>query len=429
MAEIGHLCRTPLGRRQLRVHLYSSAWPIFNVLAAIYRRTITRRTRVVAVVGSYGKTTTARAIGYALGLKRINLSGKGVSQVALSILRMLPGQPHGVIEVAVNRRGQMLRHAKALRPNVVILTSIGSEHHRSLGDKDAIRNEKSKILKGLSTCGVVIFNGDDPQLNQMQFPADSRLVRFGFDAACEMRASDVSIDWPRGTCFTLHVNQETHWVRTRLLGRKMVYPILAVLALALAEGRSLAETIAAVETIPPADGRMQLVPLTENTFLLRDEHKSSLETIDAALDVLSEIPARRLVVFGDISEPPGSQGPIYRRLGGRIAAMASYAIFVGEHFRQYARGARRAGLPSAALFNAGKNLDAAVDALRRQLHPGDVVLIKGRNTQRMERISLALMGQTVNCKIEFCNAMGTRCYRCPMLIRGWKPNEVWPVGK
>ena len=276
---------------------------------------------------------------------------------------------------------------------------------------------------------MVVFNGDDPQLNQMQFPADSRLVRFGFDAACEMRASDVSIDWPRGTCFTLHVNQETHRVLTRLLGRKMVYPILAVLALALAEGRSLAETIAAVETIPPADGRMQLVPLTENTFLLRDEHKSSLETIDAALDVLSEIPARRLVVFGDISEPPGSQGPIYRRLGGRIAAMASYAIFVGEHFRQYARGARRAGLPSAALFNAGKNLDAAVDALRRQLHPGDVVLIKGRNTQRMERISLALMGQTVNCKIEFCNAMGTRCYRCPMLIRGWKPNEVWPVGK
>jgi UDP-N-acetylmuramoyl-tripeptide--D-alanyl-D-alanine ligase len=209
----------------------------------------------------------------------------------------------------------------------------------------------------------------------------------------------------------------------------MVYPILAVLALALAEGRSLAETIAAVETIPPADGRMQLVPLPENTFLLRDEHKSSLETIDAALDVLSEIPARRLVVFGDISEPPRSQGPIYRRLGGRIASMASYAIFVGEHFRQYARGARRAGLPSSALFNAGKNLDAAVDALRRQLHPGDVVLIKGRNTQRMERISLALMGQTVKCKIEFCNAMGTRCYRCPMLKRGWKPNEVWPVGK
>ena len=169
--------------------------------------------------------------------------------------------------------------------------------------------------------------------------------------------------------------------------------------------------------------------MASDIYLLRDEHKSSLETIDAALDVLSKILARRLVVFGDISEPPGSQGPIYRRLGKRIAAMASYAIFVGEHFRQYARGARRAGLPSAALFNAGKNLDAAVDALRRQLHPGDVVLIKGRNTQRMERISLALMGQTVNCKIEFCNSMGTRCYRCPMLERGWKPNEVWPVGK
>jgi UDP-N-acetylmuramoyl-tripeptide--D-alanyl-D-alanine ligase len=187
--------------------------------------------------------------------------------------------------------------------------------------------------------------------------------------------------------------------------------------------------IAAVAKFPPAVARLQTVGLPGGFYLLRDEHKSSVETIDAALDLLAQIPARRLVVFGDISEPPGSQGPIYRRLGGRIASMASYAIFVGEHFRQYARGARRAGLPASALFNAGKNLDKAVDALRQQLQPGDVVLIKGRNTQRMERISLALMGQTVNCKIKFCNAMGTRCYRCPMLKRGWKANEVWPVGK
>ncbi len=85
-------------------------------------------------------------------------------------------------------------------------------------------------------------------------------------------------------------------------------------------------------------------------------------------------------------------------------------------------------MPVENLVNAGKSIDTAVDALRRQLQPGDVVLIKGRNTQRLERISLALMGRTVNCKLVFCNAMGMRCERCPMRKRGWKRNAIWPVG-
>ena len=429
ISEILPLLRNPLGRRQLGVHLYSGAWPLWDLLGRLYRRTCVKKVQVIAVVGSYGKTTTAAALRQALNLKRLNTPGKGLSQVPLSVLGMRPGQSRGVIEVAINRRGQMIRHAKTLRPNVVVITAIGSEHHRSLGDIAAIRDEKAKILKGLAPGGIVVSNGDDAQVERMAIPPGVHRIRFGFDAHCDVRASDVVVNWPHGLQFTLRVNTQTHLVRTRLLGRHMVYPILAVFAVALADGCDLVETAAAVASVPPAAARLQPVKLPNGAYLLRDEHKSSLETIDAALDLLAQIPARRLVVFGDISEPPGSQGPIYRRLGGRIGAMAAYAVFVGEHFRQYARGAKRSGMPTENLFNAGKSLDKAVDALRRQLQPGDVVLIKGRNTQRMERISLALMGRTVNCKLVFCNAMGMRCATCPMRKRGWKPTETWPVGK
>lgn len=428
LPEILNLARSPLGRRQLRVHLYSHTWPIWDALGCLYRRSLVRNVLVIAVVGSYGKTTTSTLLQQALDLKRLNIPGKGLSHVALSVLGMRPGQSPGAIEVAVNRRGQMIRHAKTLRPNVVVITSIGSEHHRSLGDKAAIRDEKAKILSGLAPGGIVITNGDDAQVERMPIPCGARHIRFGFHPGCDVRASDVVVEWPHGLQFMLHVKAESVLVRADLLGHNMVYPILATFAVALAEGRQLAETATAVASVSPAVARLQPVQLPGGAYLLRDEHKSSIETIDAALDLLAEIPARRIVVIGDISEPPGSQGPIYRRLGKRIASMATYAVFVGEHFRQYARGAKRGGMPAARLFDAGKSLDKAVDAVRRQMQPGDVVLIKGRNTQRLERISLILMGRTVNCRIVFCNAMGMRCEPCPMRKRGWKPKEIWSVG-
>ncbi|HEX6015341.1 MAG TPA: hypothetical protein VFY87_26790, partial [Geminicoccaceae bacterium] len=99
-------------------------------------------------------------------------------------------------------------------------------------------------------------------------------------------------------------------VRLRLLGQVMVYPVLAAVAVAWAEGRPLERAVADLEALPPQPGRLQLEPLANGAWLVRDEFKSSLETIEAALDVMAELPGRRIVVIGSVSEPPGSQGPI-----------------------------------------------------------------------------------------------------------------------
>ena len=212
LSEIGLLFRTPLGRRQLRVHLYSRTWPFWDALGRIYRRTLARQVKIIAVVGSYGKTTTATVLQQALGLKWLNVSGKGLSQIAIAVLGLRPRQAPGVIEVAINRRGQMRRHARTLRPDVVVLTSIGSEHHRSLGDKDTIRDEKAKILGGLTPGGIVISNGDDVRVQQIPIPPGARHIRFGFAPRCDIRASDVVVEWPHGLRFTLHVGADRHVV-------------------------------------------------------------------------------------------------------------------------------------------------------------------------------------------------------------------------
>ena len=195
----------------------------------------------------------------------------------------------------------------------------------------------------------------------------------------------------------------------------MVYPALAATAVALAEGLELEHVLSRLAALPPTPGRLQPVSLVTGAVLLRDDFKSSLETIDAALNVLSEVPAKRkIVVLGEVSEPPGSQGPIYRRLGQRIAGIADRAIFLGGNFQRYAAGARSGGLRESALSNAGRDVLRAVNLLCEDLTDGDVVLIKGRDTQRLDRIGLALSGKRVTCARVTCNAVG-RCEGCPEL--------------
>jgi UDP-N-acetylmuramoyl-tripeptide--D-alanyl-D-alanine ligase len=177
--------------------------------------------------------------------------------------------------------------------------------------------------------------------------------------------------------------------------------------------------VAALEAMPPRRGRLQLEPLPNGAWLVRDDFKSSVETIDAALDVLAELPGRRIVVIGSVSEPPGSQGPIYRRLGERLGEVASRVIVVSSEFQRYAAGARAGGLPRSALVDARRDVRAAWEAVRADLQPGDVVLVKGRDTERLDRVGLALQGRDVRCAIDFCDLRGIRCEECPKLETGW----------
>ena len=136
--------------------------------------------------------------------------------------------------------------------------------------------------------------------------------------------------------------------------------------------------------------------------------------VKVRLDVLEEIPAqRKLVVLGEVSEPVGQQGPIYRALGERLARIATRVVVLGGSFQALAVGARRAGMPSEAVVHAGRSTARAVELLGA-VGPGDVLLVKGRDTERLDRVTLALAGFEVECDIARCDAK-LRCQVCPML--------------
>lgn len=420
------LLASPAGRAAIPNTLKRMLWPRIKAPAAAYRRIVVPRTRLVTIVGSLGKTTTTRAVGAALGIPSRRVSPHNAfTSVALAALRIRPWHRHAVIEVGIAMPGQMAPYREMLRPDVVVVTSIASEHNRSLRTLEATRTEKAEMLRGLGPTGLAVLNGDDPHVRWMRETTAARIVTFGLDEGNDVRASDVALDWPHGTTFRVHARGETAVVRTQLVGRIAVYPMLAAIAVGLEEGRTIATMLQALAALEPTSQRLQRVVAPTGAIVLRDEYKSGLESVESALDVFEAIPARRkIAVLGDVEQCPGKRRDHYRRLGERIGRVATQAIFLGEDCQAYGAGATNGGLPRTATTRAHDDLGTALAALPTDLGEGDVVLVKGRTRQRLARVVLALLGRDVRCRVPLCPLGYAECDTCPMLERGWEPGEA-----
>lgn len=420
LRDLRKLAATPAGRTHISRFFLRRMWPVSSRLAILHRRTLGRSTRIVAIVGSLGKSSARRTVAAVLGLPpdaQLFNSGTAIANAVLAVSRR---QPHAVIEVGISGRGQMRRYGEVLRPDVVVVTSIGSEHHRSLGTLDITRDEKAWMLRALRPGGVAVLNGDDPNVMWMAGETSARVVTYGFGVACDVRAEDASLDWPRGMRFRLAGFGQSREVAIRLLGRHLIYPALGAFAVSQLLGVDPDDAIARLGALPPTPGRMEPVAMPGGVTLLRDDIKSTTESIDAALALLAEVPARRrIAVLGSISEPVDPQRRSYRRIGELVAKSATHLLVAGPDRPKYLPGAAAGGLPHDCVIDAGRTPAEVAGTLAKLLEPGDVVLVKGRDTQKLDRIRLILSGRTVRCDVAFCNVKAFDCESCPMLGRAW----------
>ncbi len=398
--------------------------PVFRLISASYRRLAIRDTRVVAVVGTFGKTTTSRALCAAIGLEPYDrIEANGRSAVARRIIATKPGASPVVVEVGINGPGQMGPQAWLVKPDVVVVTSIGSEHNRSFESLKVTRAEKFEMARALPPNGTAVLNGDDPNVQWMVRQTDRRVVTFGLGEGNDVRATEVELDWPHGTRFKLHAGGDVRTARTKLLGRTMVYPILAAVAVALTEGVALDEALAKLEHLEPSPLRLCPVRLPNGAYAIDDTRKSGEETIFAALELLAQIQApRKTLVLGHVEEPRGSGHALYRRIGRAAAGAADRIICVGSSnsFRAIRRGATQAGMRWSSVLKAGRSPSRAVGFVQEDLHPGEVVLVKGTNVQRLARVVLALSGVPVLCDLYECQLININCETCDYLEEGWQ---------
>jgi UDP-N-acetylmuramoyl-tripeptide--D-alanyl-D-alanine ligase len=140
--DIPGLLRTPIGRSQLIFGIWHKSWPVLSRLAHLYRQTFFRNTRVVVIVGSFGKSTMLRTVLTALGREvNPNFDLNAYASIARRVLRTGSRDRHAIFEIGIDGCGQMAEYARMIRPDITVITSIGSEHNRSFGTLDVTRAE------------------------------------------------------------------------------------------------------------------------------------------------------------------------------------------------------------------------------------------------------------------------------------------------
>ena len=415
--EVSGLPFSYVGRRRLLASCRYRLWPVSIPLASVYRRAWTPSTRVVAVIGSLGKTTTARAVSAVLGLPVEAIQGWNAGGfLAEALLRIRRGDPHAVLEVGIKNPGRMAGYGRLIRPDIVVVISIASEHHRTLGTLTEIRDEKARMLRALSSTGLAVLNGDDSHVRWMRGCVPGRVLTFGFDSANDVWASDYRLHGAEGGSFIVHTSEGEREIRTRLMGRHMVYPVLAALTVARAESMSWSGAIAAIASLEATPHRLQPKAVPQGGVLLIDDYKSTFQTIEPAMHALAGLEARRsVIVLGATFEPPGDESDAYRSQGELAAGLCDRLIFVGpEHaYRSLAQGAMTQGMPEDAITTTGTDVLAAAELLASELASGTAILLKASDVQRFERIALQLSGTHVSCDRPICLApLDTECVAC-----------------
>lgn len=363
-------------------------------LGAAYRRTL-EGTKVIAVAGSNGKTTTTRLIEAVLSKRlRGTASVKSFNNavgVPMTILRARRGDQFLICEVGTNAPGEIAQLAPVIEPDIAVIVSIGREHLEGLSSLDGVVREETSLLSSLRPGGSVILNTDTPLLVEAveamaHAGGAASIVRFGASTKADLRVTSIEPS-SQGVRFQLN---DRHWLSVPLLGRHNALNAAAAAAVGRRLGLDWPDIEAGLASVRGPDMRMQRRVVGGIEFI-NDAYNANPESALAAIQTFKELPEpkgphRRVVVFGDMLELGGAAPDAHREIGDAIVASDCFdlAVFVGP-LAMFAAERVGRSWPGDRVRIVEKYEDAPA-AAAGVLSSGDLVLLKASRRVALERV-------------------------------------------
>ncbi|MEI7498630.1 MAG: Mur ligase family protein [Candidatus Falkowbacteria bacterium] len=395
---------------------------------------------IIGITGSAGKTSTREAVFAVLSVKYstrqtiknynnefglpltiIGVSSPGSSlwgwflvirrAISLLLVKDKNYPEILVLEYGIDRPGDMFYLLSIARPQFGILTLIGPSHLEFFGNLEKVEREKGLLLKSITPNGWAIINADDERCRSVAKNVSSKVISFGFNDKATVRAVEIFFGFEheasgsnlRGVSFKLSYDGSVVPVLLpQVLGYGAIYAALAAAAIGVAKGINLIDISQALRNIELPRGRMTLIEGKNNTTIIDDTYNASPEPVMSALRYLGKVPmginARRVAILGDMKEL-GSFSVEGHRLVGQVVYENSIdvLIVVGELAKEIGASANKVGLSKEKLFQFD-NATTASEYLKNHLIEGDVILIKGSQSMRMERIVKSIMAEPTKAK-------------------------------
>jgi UDP-N-acetylmuramoyl-tripeptide--D-alanyl-D-alanine ligase len=343
--------------------------------------------RVLAVTGSTGKTGTKAFLAAILSRLGPILTAPGTENneigVPRALLQLTPEHRYCVLEFGMRGPGEIAYLAEIARPEIGVITNIGTSHLGRLGGREAIAQAKAELLVALPAEGRAVLNADDFFYGLLCEMAPCPVVSFGLAAEAQVRAEALVLRGLEGSDFTLCLAGEKLPVSLALPGRHHVLNALAAAAAAWAGGASPEQIREGLQAAQGETMRCEVLTLPGPVTVINDAYNASPTSVAAAVDLLASLPGRRILVLGDMLEL-GQFAEAEHRQIGRQAARAGIdrLIAVGPAAAAAAASAGEIGLPSVPVAGPAE----ALELLRELLRPGDTVLVKASRAMRLEEL-------------------------------------------
>ncbi|MBI4118448.1 MAG: UDP-N-acetylmuramoyl-tripeptide--D-alanyl-D-alanine ligase [Parcubacteria group bacterium] len=396
--------------------------------------------KIIAVTGSVGKTGTKDAIRAVLeqsffirGSKKSYNSEIGVPLTILGaenawgspflwlkvffeglLLILLKNHYPDwlILEVGVDHPGDMRRVTQWLVPDVVVLTRFSEVpvHLEFFPSREALVGEKKILARALKADGVLIVNADDAEVQALRQGHQGTSFSFGFGESADIRGTSERLAYdqtgmPNGMTVEIQQGGSKEEVSIKnVLGRPVLYSVLAASAVGIALGIPLKNIAKASASLSTAPGRMRTIRGVQGSLIIDDSYNSSPGAAREALETLQEIgiktsetdPAsggRKIALLGDMLELGKESAAEHKKIGALAKEICNVLVTVGVRSSWFEEGARAKKMKKADIFHFG-NATEAGEFLRGFLREGDVILVKGSQSGiRLERAVKLIMAE------------------------------------
>ncbi len=303
-----------------------------------------------------------------------------------------------VLEVGADRPGDIKRAAAWLKSDVAVFTRFGDVpgHVEFFKTPEDLFAEKSHLLDSLKKDGTLVLNADDERIMTLKGKVNNKVVTFGFADAAMIKAANEIISYhrtedgrevPNGVAF--RIDYEGNSVPVALdnaFGKNHIYSAIIALAVAHDQGLNMLTAVESLKKYDMPPGRMRMLEGVKESVIIDDTYNSSPLACETALATFGEIrtEGKKITALGDMMELGRYTQDAHKHIGSVAAAHADILVTVGMRARYIVEGALDAGLPEKNIFQfedsrkAGKFIEGI-------LEKGDIVLVKGSQSMRMER--------------------------------------------
>ena len=349
------------------------------------------RATIVGITGSNGKTTTremtATILAHAHHVLKPEHNWNNLIGLPLTLLRLQPDHDVAVLEMGMNRKGEIKRLAQIAQPHIGVITNISAAHLQHLKTLQKVAQAKGELFDALTAESHAVVNIDDPLIVERAQRCPARKITFGISAQAQVTALNIPPVARTETHFTLQIEDKRVPITLKTPGTHSIYNALSAAATATLLQMSPEEIQEGLNRFRPFPGRMETICIPDNITIINDTYNANPTSMHIALKTLAQLSGtgRRIAILGDMAELGEASQDFHHQVGSLIKKMdLSAAVLMGPHAHDVKESARAHGMRDEALYIA-QNHEQSARYLDEHVQANDWILFKGSRTMQIEK--------------------------------------------